>query len=94
MKKVTREVKSKGELVDTIQVPQYDAVKEAVHVLTEEKVLGMINKVVSDSACNLARTAKVRPTSAMAQLGRIAKDDPKAKEEIDAILAKYQKKAA
>lgn len=91
MKKVTKEVKSKGTVVDTIEVTQYGSTEEAIRALTEEKVLGMINKDVSDAACNAARTAKVRPTSASAQLARIAKGDPKAEKEIEALLKKFQK---
>ena len=91
MKKVTKEVKSKGEVVDTIEVVQYGTVAEAEKALTSEKILEMINKVVSDSACNAARTAKVRPTSAGAQLARIAKSDPKMEKEIEALLKRYQK---
>ena len=91
MKKVTKEVKSKGEVVDTIQVVQYESVKEAESALTPVKILEMINKVVSDAATNAARTAKVRPTTASAQLARIAKDDPKAQREIEEMLKKYQK---
>ena len=91
MKKIAKEVKSHGEVVDNIQVVQYESVKEATDALKPEKVLEMINKVVSDAACNAARTAKVRPTTASAQLARLAKDDPKAQKEIEEMLAKYQK---
>lgn len=93
MKKVTKEVKSHGEVVDTIQVVQYESVKEATDAIKPERVLEMVNKTVSDAACNAARTAKVRPTSASAQLARIAKDDPKAEKEIQDLLAKFQKTA-
>ena len=90
MKKIAKEVKSHGEVVDTIQVVQYESVKEAESALTPVKILEMVNKVVSDAACNAARTAKVRPTTASAQLARIAKDDPKAQKEIEEMLKKYQ----
>ena len=91
MKKIAKEVKSHGEVVDNIQVTEYEAVEEAVKALTPVKVLEMINKVVSDSACNAARTAKVRPTSDSAQLARMAKADPKIAKEIEVLLAKFQK---
>lgn len=90
MKKIKKEVKSEGKVVDNIEVTQYDSTAEAVKNLTDKKCLEMINAKVSADACNQARTAKVKPTSAMAQLGRIAKTDPKAKAEIEAILAKYK----
>ena len=91
MKKVKKEVKSKGEVVDTVMVDQYESTAEAVKALTDKKCLEMINAKVSADTCNTARTAKVRPSSPMAQLGKIAKQDPKAKAEIEAILTKYNK---
>jgi len=91
MKKITVEVKSKGEVVDTVTVPVYESVKEAADVIGADKALAAINKMVSDGITNAARAAKVRPTSPQAQLNALAKKDPKAKAEIDALLAKYQK---
>jgi len=92
MKKVTREVKSKGEVVDTITVPQYETVEEAVKVEGKEKILGYVNKVVSDNATNQARAAKVRPSTPQAKLTRLAKTDPRVQKEIDALVAKYSAK--
>ena len=90
MKKITKEVKSKGTVVDTIQVTVFESTAEAVKALTDAKVLEMINKVTSDTACNAARTAKVRPSSPSAQLAKIAKADPKAQKEIEELLKKFQ----
>ena len=89
MKKITVEVKSKGEIVDTVDVQRYENTMEAVKAIGEEKCLDAINKVVSDGITNAARAAKVRPTSPQAQLARMAKDNPKAKAEIEELLAKY-----
>ncbi len=90
MKQITKEVKSKGEVVDTTKVPEYENINEALKAVTPEKVLEMINKVISDSLCNAARTAKVRPTSDSAKLTRMAKADPKVEKEIQELLRKYQ----
>ena len=94
MQKIKKDVKSKGTVVDSIVVTQYDTVAEAVKLLTEKKCLDMINKVISDTASNMARTAKVRPTSPMALLNKLAKDDPKVEAQIQAILKKAQAEAA
>lgn len=90
MKKVRKEVRSKGEVVDTVQVTQFENIPEAVKELGEEKCLESINKTVSDAACNAARAAKVRPTSPQAQLARMAKADPKIQKDIEELLKKYQ----
>lgn len=90
MKKVTKEVKSHSEVVDTIQVPVYESADEAVKAVTPAKALEMINKCVSDALTNAARTAKVRPTSDSAKLARMAKTDPKLAKEIEKLLVQYQ----
>jgi len=92
MKKITKEVKSKGTVVDTISVTEYENIPEAVKALTEKTVLAAINKTVSDAACNAARAAKVRPSTPQAQLARLAKSDPAIQREVEALLAKYGKK--
>jgi len=91
MKKVSVQVKSKGEVVDTVTVPRYESIKEATDAIGADTALAYINKAVSDSITNAARAAKVRPTSPQAQLARMAKADPKVKAEIEALLAKYRK---
>ena len=90
MKKVQKDVKSKGEVVDTVEVPVYENIPEAVKALTDVKCLAAINKVVEAGIVNPARTAKIRPTTASAQLTRLAKDNPKVKARIDAILAEFK----
>jgi len=94
MKKITKEVKSKGEVVDTVQVVEYESIPEAVKALTEKVILTAINKTVSDAACNAARAAKVRPSTPQAQLARLAKADPDVQKEVERLLAKYGKEAA
>jgi len=94
MKKVTREVKSEGKVVDTVEVPVYENIPEAVKAQTEEKCLAAINKTISNDICNAARAAKVRPSSANAQLGRLAKTDPEVQKEIEALVAKHLAKMA
>ena len=91
MKQVKKEVKSKSVVVDTVMVPQYDSVEEAIKAVTKEKVLGAINKVVSDGIVHTARAAIVRPSTPQSQLARLAKSDPKVQREIEALIAKYQK---
>ena len=89
MEKIQKEVKSKGEVVDTVEVPVYESVSEALKAKSEAFCLAAINKVVEAGIVNPARTAKVRPTSATAQLNRLAKDNPKVQARIDAILAEF-----
>lgn len=92
MKKIQKEVKSKGEVVDTVEVLVYESIPEALKAKTEAFCLAAINKAVEAGIVNPARTAKVRPTTASAQLTRLAKDNPKVKARIDAILAEFSKK--
>ena len=91
MKKLTVEVKSKGDVVDTVTVLKYETIKEATDAIGAETALAHINKCVSDGTTNAARAAKVRPSTPQAQLTRMAKADPKVKAEIDALIAKYQR---
>ena len=94
MKKIRKEVKSKGEVVDVIQVTEYESIPEAVKALTDKFVLDAINKTVSDAACNASRAAKVRPSTPQAQLASLAKADPAIQKEVVALLAKYKKEEA
>lgn len=91
MKQVEKEVKSKGKVLSTIKVPQYDTIKEASDAEGAEKCLNMINKAVSDARTNAERTLKTRGASPQAQLGRMAKDDPNLQKEIEKLIEKYKK---
>lgn len=91
MKQVEKEVKSKGKVLSTIRVPQYETIKEASDAQGAEKCLNMINKAVSDAATNAERTAKTRGTSPNAQLARMAKDNPNVQAEIEKLIAKYNR---
>ncbi len=90
MKQISKDVKSKGEVVDTVKVPVYENIKEAIDKKGEAFCLEAINKTVSDAITNAARAAKVRPVSAQARLARLAKSDPKLQAEIDALLKKHE----
>ena len=92
MKRVKKEVKSKGAVVDTVTVTQYESVEEAIKGTSKDRVLAAINKVVADAVVNTARASIVRPTTPQSQLARLAKDDPKVQKEIEALIAKYQAK--
>ena len=91
MKKIQRDVKSKGTVVDTVEVIVYENIPEAVKAVGEKDCLAAINKVVSDAVTNAARAAQVRPSTPQAQLARLAKTDPAVAKEIEAMLAKYNK---
>ena len=91
MHKEKREVKSKKQVLGTIDVDQYDTIKEASDELGAEKVLNIINKSVSDAAVNAERSAKTRGTSPQAQLARMAKTNPELQSEIEKLIAKFQK---
>jgi hypothetical protein len=91
MKTIEREVKSKGQVVDTIKIDVPENLKEAVkHAGDEQKVCDAYVKTITDNAMNQARAAKVRPASPQAVLARMAKEDPKVKAKIDALLKELQ----
>ena len=76
MQKVKKEVKSGGKVVDTIEIPVFENMKEMVAAYTEAKVLGLANRQLAADLTNEARAAKTRTTSPTAQLTRMAKTNP------------------
>ena len=89
MKKVRKEVKSGGKVVDTIEIPQYESIKEFVAALSEDKVLALANRQYAADFTNEARAAKTRTTSPAAQLSKIAKTNPELEAQIAALIKKY-----
>jgi len=79
-------VKSKGVVLGDVVVPQYDSVKEAVAEITPEKALAIINKTLSEDACNKFRAEKTRTTDPYRKLTQAAKEDPAVKAKLDEIL--------
>ncbi len=90
MKKVMTDVKSKGVVVDKVEVTVYEGISEAVKALGDAVCLKAINKMVSDGITNPARAAKVRPSTPEAQLKKLAKTNPAVKAKIEALLKEYQ----
>jgi len=89
MKKEKREVKSKGEVVDTIEVPIYETLEEAIKASDKDAVLSAFNRLTATDLTNQARAAKTRTVSPAAQIARAAKSNPAIQAELDKILAKH-----
>lgn len=90
MKKVMKEVKSKGEVVDNVEVPICETLAEAIkHAGGEKALVEIYNEKISTGITNQARSSKVRPMSPAAQLVKLAKSDDKIKAKIAALLAEY-----
>lgn len=87
MKKTKVDVKSKSEVIGSVEVIQYENLAEAVKATSEEVVLKAYNKVVSDKTTNTFRSENTRVSSPMAKLSRLAKKDPAVAKEIEKILA-------
>lgn len=88
MQTETVEVKSKGEIVDTIEISQFDSIDEALQELGgEEKVLELVNRQYKSDLTNAARSAKTRSASPLTVLKRKAEADPAARDKINAVLA-------
>lgn len=91
MKTITRDVKSRGAVVDTVTLKIPENLKEAIaDAKGEQGVLDAYVKTITDGAMNAARAAKVRPASAQAILSKLAKEDPAVKAKIDKLLADIQ----
>ena len=90
MQKKKKEVKSDGKVVDTIEIPVFEALKEMVAAYSEAKVLGLANRQLAADLTNEARAAKTRTTTPAAQLTRMGKMDPEVQAQIDALIKKYQ----
>lgn len=72
MKVETVQVKSGGEVVDTVDVEQFDSIAEAIESLGESTVLGLVNRMHKTDASNRARVAAIDSSkaNAMARIGR------------------------
>lgn len=72
MRSVNVEVKSGGEVVDTVEVEQFDSLDEATEVLGAAKVLELVNRMHKTDASNRARVAAIdnSKANALARIGR------------------------
>ena len=91
MTKKMVDVKSKGVVLGQVEVPVYASMEELLkgENMTKDTALAIVNKSLSDSITNAFRASKVKPSSAMTQLGRIAKSNENAAAEIEALIKKY-----
>lgn len=92
MKKVKVDVKSRGNVLGSVDVIQYENLAEAVKASSEAAVLAAYNKVVSDKATNSFRSEHTRDASPMAKLAKAAKSDPKIAAAIEKLLAEAAEK--
>lgn len=88
MKKSKVDVKSKGAVLGQVEVTVYESIEEAINIGGKDAVLAAYNKEVSAKVTNGFRSDHVREKSPIAQLGKLAKTDPKIAAEIEAILAR------
>lgn len=88
MKESKVDVKSKGKVLGTVTVIQYDTLEEAVKASNKETVLAAYNKTVSNVVTNTFRSEHVREVSPIAKLTKAAKSNPAVAAEIEKILAK------
>lgn len=93
MKTLAVEVKREGNLVATIDVPQYESIEEAIAASDEASVLGDYNRQVKTDMSNRARVAAAEQ-SIESQIARIARASKKgnvsksdAKAQLAALLA-------
>ncbi len=89
MKQEIVEVKAKGQTVDTIEVNQFESVKEAEDTLTYEAVLQLINRQYKTDLTNAARAAKTRTASPMRKLMKLAETDKNVKAQVEALFKQY-----
>jgi hypothetical protein len=87
MQKIKVDVKSKGTVLGSVEVPKFESLAEAVKASSEQAVLDAYNKVVSDKITNTYRSEQTRESSPMAKLSRAAKKDPKLAAKIEKLLA-------
>lgn len=87
MKRVSKDVKSKGKVLCQVDVPVYETLEEAVKASSKDDVLAAYNKTVSDAITNTKRSDMTRETSPIAKLAKLAKSDPKVAAKIEKILA-------
>ena len=90
MREVEKEVKSKGDVIGRIKVPQFDNVGEAVKFFKEEpKVIAFINRQYMADMTNEFRAANTRTASPIARLSRLAKTNPDLAAKIDKLIERY-----
>lgn len=90
MKQTKVDVKSKGKVLGTVNVPVCETLEEAVKASSKDVVLAAYNKKVSDGITNTFRSEQVRTVSPIARLSKAAKSDPKIAAQIEKILASLQ----
>lgn len=94
-----QEVKSGGDVVDNIDIEQFDDIPSAVEFFTvkneegeiitagEDGVLSLVNQQHKANSMNAARAAKTRSASPINALRTKAKADPNVRAKLNAFLA-------
>jgi hypothetical protein len=92
------EIKSGGEVVDTIDVEKFLTIQAAIDKFTQtndngevevdgtEQVLSLVNQQHKANSMNAARAAKTRSTSPINALRSRAKADPEVRAKLNAFL--------
>lgn len=87
MKTITVDVKSKGNVLGTLSIPQFDKIEEAIEKLGREKVLDLINRMYKTDLMNADRRDKTTTSNPMAELIRQLKSNPSVLAKIQQMLA-------
>ena len=92
------EIKSGGQVVDTIDIEVFEDIPEAVSHFTvtndegevetpgEDSILSLLNQQHKANVMNAARAAKTRSTSPINALRQKAKADPEVRTQLNAFL--------
>jgi hypothetical protein len=88
---VSKEIRSKGEVLGDINVTLFDDIDEAVEELTEETVLKFVNKQVTINAMDAERKRLTGSSSTgIRALMSKAKDNPELLEKIKALVSEEE----
>ena len=89
MKKVSRDVKSGGAVLATIQVAVFDSLDEADKTLGGDKALALLNRQHASDTMNEFRASKTRTTNPINQLNKMAKTNPELQKQMSALIKKF-----
>lgn len=89
MKTEKVDVKSKGDILGTVEVPVFGDIKEAIGRLKADRVLSLINRQHKSDLANEFRAGQTRAASPISQLNRLAKSNPEVEKQVQALLKKY-----
>jgi hypothetical protein len=84
------DVKSKGELLGTVDVMQYDTLNEIKKDLEEEDIVNRINRSLMEKAMNSYRSERTRSVSPLAKLTRLMGKNEDLKKKVMDIIEEME----